>query len=151
MITTLSDISFDPTAEYTSCPDSSHAGTPQQHNVRPTVAARQPQIGRTRHALTRALDARHATALVTTSATHDISHITVRIAIHRHTQRQRSLPYAIVEAKESHERVDVAVAQAAAQSRRIAYVNLRFRARVRIELRRVVSGCRACGMAQGMI
>ena len=99
MTTTLLDSSFGHTAQYTSCPDSSYAGTPQQHNVRPTVAARQPQIGRTRHALTRALDTRHATALVTTSASHNMSHITGRIAIHTHTQRQRSLPYAIVEAR----------------------------------------------------
>ena len=151
MITPLSDISFGHTAEDTSCPDHSYAGTPQQHNVRPTVAARQPQIGRMRHALTRALTARHATARVTTTAPHDMPHITVRTVMRTHTQRRRSLPYATVEARASHERVEVPAAQEAAQSRRVAYVNLRFRVRVRIELRRVLSGCRACGMTQGMI
>ena len=151
VIITLLDNSFDPTAEETSYLDSSYAGTPQQHNVRPTVAARQPQIGRMRHALTHALTARHAIARVTTTPPHDMPHITVRTVSRTHTQRPISLPYAVVEARASHERLEVPVALEAVQSRRVTYVNLRFRVRVRIELRRVLSGCRVCGMTQGMV
>ena len=63
------------------------------------------QSGDTRHALTRALNTRHATARVTMSAPNGEPHTVVRIIARTHTQTQISPPCAIVAASTSHERV----------------------------------------------
>ena len=84
VLTTFLVSSFGPTAEYTSCPDLFCARIPQKHNVRPTVAALQLRIGRTRHALTRTLTARHAIARVTTTAPHNEPHINMHTIDHTH-------------------------------------------------------------------
>ena len=100
------DSSFGPTAEYTSCLNLYYAQTTQKHNVRPTVAARQPRIGHTRHALTRTLTAQHATARVTTTTPHNEPHTIMHTIARTHVLSQRSPPRAIVAARTSLERVE---------------------------------------------
>ena len=126
LVANFLDSHFGHTAQYTYCPDSYYAETPQQHNLRPTVAARQPRIGHTRHALTRALDARHATARVTTSASHGESHTIVRITACTHSESQRSPPCAIVAASTSHERVEEPLARNERNLGALLRENLRF-------------------------
>ena len=105
LVPKLLDSHYAHSTQSTYCPDSYHAANPQQHNLRPTVAARQLRIGRKGHAPTRALTTQHATALVTTSTAHGEPHITMRITARTHAQSQRSPPCAIVAARTSHERV----------------------------------------------
>ena len=100
MVANFLDSHFGHTAQYSYCPDSYYAETPQQHNLRPTVAAQQPRIGRTSLALTRAMDTQHATSLVTTTDSYGEPHGIVRMIARTHTWRRISPPHAIVEARE---------------------------------------------------
>ena len=84
------------------------------------------QSGGTRHALTRALTARHATARVTTTVPHGEPHTVVRTIARTHAQTQKSPPCAIVAASTSRERVGAPVARNERNLGALLRENLRF-------------------------